>query len=167
MSAYFNHPYLFCCLGKKFYFRGCGWPSISTKGWSVARKRWIEIMDEVFSTFMCKDFLSYEDNEKNAVWCQNLINQSLNTTILLGRILSSTRWQSINGWKAKLRVHGRQKRCECPRKLAETFLRPVKVKRTVPSYPRLCCPLQVPLRRKDLPKRPTSEKVKANRAVHL
>lgn len=67
--------------------------------------------------------------KKNAVWCQNLINQSLNTTILLGRILSSRRWQSINGWKAKLRVYGRQKRCECPRKLAETFLRPRKGKK--------------------------------------
>ena len=58
-------PVAFVCLGKKFYFRGCGWPNcISTKGWSATHKRWIEIMDELFTTFMCKDFLSYEYTEK-------------------------------------------------------------------------------------------------------
>lgn len=59
------------------------------------------------------------------------------------------------------------KKVRVPQKTRRNLFKARKGKRTVPSYPRLCCPLQVPLRRKDLPKRPTSEKVKANRAVHL
>jgi len=50
--------------GKKFYFRGCGWKdSVSTKKWSEVHKRWIDMMDELFTYFMNKDFLTYEYSE--------------------------------------------------------------------------------------------------------
>ncbi|XP_068684804.1 uncharacterized protein [Montipora foliosa] len=51
--------------GKKFHFQGCSWRNtISTKKWSTAHKHWIETMDELFTTFMCKDVLSYEYTDK-------------------------------------------------------------------------------------------------------
>nr|XP_058962552.1 uncharacterized protein LOC131789459 [Pocillopora verrucosa] len=50
--------------GKKFYFRGCGWSNaVSTKKWSATHKRWIDVMDELFTTFMGKDFLAYRYTE--------------------------------------------------------------------------------------------------------
>ena len=54
-----------CCSGKKFFFRGCGWPnSKSTKRWSASHKHWVEIMDELFTSFLSKDYLTYEFTEK-------------------------------------------------------------------------------------------------------
>lgn len=51
-------------VGKKFYFRGCGWSNtISTKKWSATHKRWIDVMDQLFTTFMGKDFLAYRYTE--------------------------------------------------------------------------------------------------------
>lgn len=51
-------------VGKIFYFRGCGWSNtISTKKWSATHKRWIDVMDQVFTTSMGKDFLVYRYTE--------------------------------------------------------------------------------------------------------
>lgn len=65
VTYYLLIHYFCCCLGNKFYFRGCGWTNfISTKKWSASHKRWIEAMDETFTTFFGKDYLSYEYTEK-------------------------------------------------------------------------------------------------------
>lgn len=51
-------------VGKKFYFQGCGWSNtISTKKWSATHKCWIDVMDQLFTTFMGKDFLAYRYTE--------------------------------------------------------------------------------------------------------
>ena len=50
-----------CCLGKKFFFRGCRWPnSKSTKRWSASHKHWVQIMDELFTALLAKDYLTYK-----------------------------------------------------------------------------------------------------------
>ena len=37
--------------------------SVSTKRWSAAHRRWIEVMDELFTSFVGKDYLTYEYSE--------------------------------------------------------------------------------------------------------
>ena len=37
--------------------------TISTKKWSATHKRWIDVMDQLFTTFMGKDFLAYRYTE--------------------------------------------------------------------------------------------------------
>lgn len=37
--------------------------SVSTKRWSAAHRRWIEVMDELFTSFVGKDYLAYEYSE--------------------------------------------------------------------------------------------------------
>ena len=36
---------------------------MSTKNWSEVHKRWIDVMDELFTSFMSKDFLTYDYSE--------------------------------------------------------------------------------------------------------
>lgn len=53
--------------GKKFFFRGCGWPVSKPKPkWSVADKTWITAVDRLMEMLFGGEFLRYEYDEKKA-----------------------------------------------------------------------------------------------------
>ena len=56
-------------LGKRFYFRGCGWSATQkTTEWTTEHKDWVEAMNQLFELIFGKDHLTYEyDQNKTCV----------------------------------------------------------------------------------------------------
>lgn len=79
-------------------------------------------MDELFSSFMCKDFLSYDYNEKKRCFVSKCGHPRFDYDETNLENIIKVKTTNINGSKTRRHVHGRLRGCECPRKLGGSFL---------------------------------------------